>query len=384
MRPLIVLQAYWQNRPELFVGWDDACPHSTREPPLVADVKGFPVEHGDKGATIPAVASLCFVDADARVPFYTQYMRLIPHLHFFFRDNGSPVIISCEARTDKEKTERCFLMLCRSPAGDSRFVLTGKDPAKLVKTYIQNQYPRVNLKKELGMISFPGEEYDRLSNDLSVFEESNIVQTYKVGVLYWKEGQDENEAFGNETSEAFDKFLSVLGDRIVLKGFSKFRGGLNVIDDSTGEESVFTEYKGFQVMFHVSTMLPLHEEDVQKLERKRHLGNDIVIVIFKEGNIPFDPTSLHTQFNHVFIVVEEIDGDCYRVEVVTKPDVPRFPPVLPRPPIFQNDDKFRQFLLTKIINGEKTAVLKAKDFRVKMKNTRKVYLDKMVEDYSKK
>ncbi len=34
-------------------------------------------------------------------------------------------------------------------------------------------------------------------------------------------------------------------------------------------------------MFHVSTLLPLHESDVQKLERKRHIGNDIVIVVFK-------------------------------------------------------------------------------------------------------
>lgn len=37
-------------------------------------------------------------------------------------------------------------------------------------------------------------------------------------------------------------------------------GGLNVTDDVTGEESVFTEFAGFQVMFHVSTLLPLHAE----------------------------------------------------------------------------------------------------------------------------
>jgi hypothetical protein len=143
--------------------------------------------------------------------------------------------------------------------------------------------------------------------------------------------------------------LSLLGTRIQLKGWDKFRGGLNVTDNVTGDESVFTEFCGFQIMFHVSTLLPLHEGDVQKLERKRHLGNDIVIVVFKEGNTPFDPTELHTQFNHSFVVVERITGtNQYRLELTTKPDVPYFEPVLPFPPVFEGNDEFRQFLLHKV------------------------------------
>ncbi len=41
-----------------------------------------------------------------------------------------------------------------------------------------------------------------------------------------------------------------------------------------------------------------------QLERKRHLGNDLVVVIFREpGKEAFDVSQIHSQFNCVFIVV---------------------------------------------------------------------------------
>jgi hypothetical protein len=39
--------------------------------------------------------------------------------------------------------------------------------------------------------------------------------------------------------------------------------------------------------------------DVVKLERKRHLGNDIVVLIFKEGNTPYIPNTITSEFNRI-------------------------------------------------------------------------------------
>ena len=50
-------------------------------------------------------------------------------------------------------------------------------------------------------------------------------------------------------------------------------------------------------MFHVSTLIPYTPGDQQQVERKRHLGNDIVVILFKEGNTPFDPLVIRSQFN---------------------------------------------------------------------------------------
>ena len=110
-------------------------------------------------------------------------------------------------------------------------------------------------------------------------------------------------------------------------------------------------------MFHVSTLLPFSQADTQQLERKRHLGNDVVLLIYKEGNQLFDPSCIHSDFNHVFIVVQkvekalEIDNQpTYRVEVGHKPDIPHPPlPLLPENNLFTLNEDFRKFLLTKCI-----------------------------------
>ena len=60
-------------------------------------------------------------------------------------------------------------------------------------------------------------------------------------------------------------------------------------------------------MFHVSTLLPYTENDSQQLQRKRHIGNDIVAVIFQEGNTPFAPDMIASNFLHAYIVVQPID-----------------------------------------------------------------------------
>ena len=66
-------------------------------------------------------------------------------------------------------------------------------------------------------------------------------------------------------SPQFDTFLDVLGERIELEGWEKFRGGLDVREGTTGRHSVFLEHKSHQIMYHVSTLLPYMEADEQKV-----------------------------------------------------------------------------------------------------------------------
>ena len=40
-------------------------------------------------------------------------------------------------------------------------------------------------------------------------------------------------------------------------------------------------------MYHVATLLPFSDTDAQQLQRKRHIGNDIVSIVFQEANTPF-------------------------------------------------------------------------------------------------
>lgn len=156
-------------------------------------------------------------------------------------------------------------------------------------------------------------------------------------------------------SDDFNEFLSFLGQEVTLKGFDKFAGGLDVKNDTTGTHSIYTEIYGYEIMYHVSTMLPYAPADPQQLERKRHLGNDVVVIVFKEGDELFKADCIHSEFNHVFIVVQKygVDDDgntLYKLELTCKDSVPQsWRPLFPDPSVFKKEDSFREWLLTKCL-----------------------------------
>ncbi|XP_019506039.1 PREDICTED: rap1 GTPase-activating protein 2 isoform X2 [Hipposideros armiger] len=148
--------------------------------------------------------------------------------------------------------------------------------------------------------------YPKASQMIVSYDEHDVKNTFKFGVIYQKARQtQEEELFGNnEESPAFKEFLDQLGDTITLQDFKGFRGGLDVTHGQTGVESVYTEFRDREIMFHVSTKLPFTEGDAQQLQRKRHIGNDIVAIIFQEENTPFVPDMIASNFLHAYIVVQ--------------------------------------------------------------------------------
>ncbi|XP_031641808.1 rap1 GTPase-activating protein 2 isoform X3 [Oncorhynchus kisutch] len=202
---------------------------------------------------------------------------------------------------------------------------------------------------------------------ITAFDEHRVSPNFKFGVLYQREGQltEEDILCNNEESEEFQEFLSILGATVALQGFTGFRGGLDVYHGQTGNDAVFTSFHGREIMFHVSTKLPFTEGDTQQLQRKRHIGNDIVAVVYQEGHTPFLSDVIGSHFLHCFLVVrrvrkrvgdggegEEAGGGVFQVSVTAREDVPPFGPSLPDPPIFTESSLLREFLLTKLINAE--------------------------------
>ena len=110
---------------------------------------------------------------------------------------------------------------------------------------------------------------------------------------------------------------------------------------------MYTKWQGYEVMFHVAPMLPFMEgENIQQLERKRHIGNDILVVIFQDGDAPVDLETFDSKQNHVFVAVRP-QGEGYQLSISKKPGVPDFVPELPSPAIIQKDTVSRDFLFHK-------------------------------------
>ncbi|KAM4601330.1 rap1 GTPase-activating protein 1 [Polymixia lowei] len=195
---------------------------------------------------------------------------------------------------------------------------------------------------------------------ITAFDEHRVSPNFKFGILYQREGQltEEDILSNNEESEEFREFLSILGETVQLQGFAGFKGGLDVCHGQTGSDAVFTSFHGREIMFHVATKLPFTEGDPQQLQRKRHIGNDIVALVYQEGHTPFLSDVISSHFLHCFLVVrkiqkgEEEKAGVYQVSITAREDVPPFGPVLPDPPIFTDRSLLREFILTKLINAE--------------------------------
>ncbi|XP_075461972.1 rap1 GTPase-activating protein 1 isoform X6 [Ascaphus truei] len=227
--------------------------------------------------------------------------------------------------------------------------------------------------------------YPKASRLIVTFDEHVISNNFKFGVIYHKIGQTAEEELFSTTDEspAFVEFLELLGEKVQLLDFKGFRGGLDVTHGQTGTESVYYNFRSKEIMFHVSTKLPYTEGDAQQLQRKRHIGNDIVAIVFQDENTPFVPDMIASNFLHAYIVVQVdnpgTESTVYKVSVTARDDVPFFGPSLPDPAVFRKGQEFQEFLLTKLINAE-YACYKAEKFAKLEERTRAALLETLYEE----
>ncbi|XP_073337635.1 signal-induced proliferation-associated 1-like protein 2 isoform X3 [Pagrus major] len=345
-------------------------------------VKRYIIEHIDLGAY-----------------YYHKYFYGREHQNYFgFDDNLGPVAVSIRReRLDdgKEKEGMQFnyrvtfrtsqLTTLRGAILEDAIPSTARHgtarglPLKEVLEYV---IPELNIQCLRLALNSP-----KVPEQLLKLDEQGLSFQHKVGVLYCKAGQStEEEMYNNESAgPALEEFLDLLGQRVRLKGFTKYRAQLDNKTDSTGTHSLYTTYKDYELMFHVSTMLPYTPNNRQQLLRKRHIGNDIVTIVFQEpGALPFTPKHIRSHFQHVFVIVKVhnpcTDNVCYSVAVSRSKDVPPFGPPIPKSVTFPKSAVFRDFLLAKVINGE-NAAHKSEKFRAMATRTRQEYLKDLAENF---
>lgn len=81
------------------------------------------------------------------------------------------------------------------------------------------------------------------------------------------------------------------------------------------------------------------------------------------------------------VVTTEADGKGWRVAIYCDENVPLFGPSLPCPPVFEDPYNLREFLLVKLINGEK-ATFDTPTFSRKRERTLDALLRDMYQEHS--
>ncbi|XP_033724585.1 rap1 GTPase-activating protein 1-like isoform X2 [Pecten maximus] len=330
-------------------------------------------------------ATDCRIEFDETAHCYRQYFLGKEHFNYYTEDdNLGPMILSMKEEYISDQEHVRAILRTRCSTEHKLIPMEQLDsipnPIKVAK-YVCEE---ISVDRFHPVLTTKGSEM------IVQYDEHHLTNAYKFGIIYQKFGQTTEEAlFGNVShSKAMEDFLSVIGDRVPLKDFKGFRGGLDTHHSQTGETSVYTRLQDKEIMFHVSTLLPFTEADPQQLQRKRHIGNDIVAIIFQEENTPFVPNIIASHFLHSYIVIQPvIDPETkhtrYKVCVTAREDVPEFGPKLPKDGMFEKGPKFRDFLLTKLVNAE-MACYKGEKFAKLEERTRAALLECLHQELQRK
>ncbi|XP_062919594.1 signal-induced proliferation-associated 1-like protein 3 isoform X2 [Mobula hypostoma] len=343
-------------------------------------LKHFSIEHVDRGAR-----------------YYQDYFHGKEHWNYFgvdeklgpvaisikrekledSKEHGSQYIYRIIFRTSELITLRGAILEDAVPSTSKHGTVRGLPMKEVLEAVI----PELNIQCLRLAFSTP-----KVTEQLLKLDEQGLSRKHKVGILYCTAGQgSEEEMYNNEEAgPAFEEFLDQLGEKVLLKGFNKYAAQLDTKTDSTGTHSLYATYLDYEIMFHVSTMLPYTPNNRQQLLRKRHIGNDIVTIIFQEpGALPFTPKTVRSHFQHVFVIVRVnnpcTENVCYSVAVTRSKDVPIFGPPIPNGFTFSKSELFREFLLAKVINGE-NAAHKSEKFHAMATRTRQEYLKDLAEN----
>eukprot|EP01088_Endostelium_zonatum_P011791 TRINITY_DN25951_c0_g1_i2.p1 TRINITY_DN25951_c0_g1~~TRINITY_DN25951_c0_g1_i2.p1 ORF type:complete len:1030 (-),score=224.70 TRINITY_DN25951_c0_g1_i2:18-3107(-) len=269
-------------------------------------------------------------------------------------------------------------------------------PASMIKMRRREKYARSDdllaaLKKMFTPFSTKNLYVIRDQRSHKVFAdlESKLTSnSSKFGVLCALEGQGETEMYNNLSDAlppGFEEFLDLISYKIDMLNWKRYKGDFSV---KVSQISRFTEHRGHEIMLHVSNYIRYQEVTdaaKQQWERKRFLGNDIVLIVYYDGKTPLDPSTFVSNFNHVFALVQPVNigGKMhYRLHMAYKYGVDKSHPYLPEDPIFPKE-QFRDVFLTKLVNAERCA-MSAPQFRKTQERVRAELFTNLQKEFPKK
>ncbi|KAM9455149.1 tuberin isoform 2-T3 [Clarias gariepinus] len=163
---------------------------------------------------------------------------------------------------------------------------------------------------------------------VKVLDQMPPYDTHKIGVVFVGPGQANNEVaiLSNEYgSNRYARFLTGLGKLIHLKDCDPdqiFLGGLDhgrYADD--GEFTYCWHDDIMQAIFHIATLMPNRESDKSCCNKKRHIGNDFVVVVYNDSGEEYKLGTIKGQFNFVEVVVKPLDYESNLVTLQCRRDL---------------------------------------------------------------
>ena len=234
--------------------------------------------------------------------------------------NSFTVHIRC---TIQDSKSNCLLLKdLNLPTNNSFLPESVKSKAKRILECL-----KVNIEHEKATIKSISSS--KMKKMIRKMDSDLFLNRFKFGVAYLDRFDTTEQQMLSNTiddsrpSEGFTKFLNGLGDKICLNGWQRFSGGLDVSEEElTGQHAIYRQFQDSEIIFHISPWLPQAEsyDSLQNnLERKRHFGNDTVVIIYSESLYAFEMQSLLSRQIQVVVFVRFINRlQKYQIHIYSK------------------------------------------------------------------
>ena len=206
-------------------------------------------------------------------------------------------------------------------------------------------------------------------------------EKHKIGVVYVGPDQDEQRLIlANESgSISYRRFIDKLGWTVDLLRHEGFNGAMNA--STTGRYAKYYCTATHEMAFHIATKMPTNHSDPQQTEKKKHIGNDQVNIIWTDSGREYIIDTIYSHFNQAQIVIYPLNNGLYRIKIHRKADVGEFGPL-------RNNMIIREHLLSILVRitslYANRTIRYAASVYTRPFVERKKYLDEAIEKNSHK
>ena len=218
------------------------------------------------------------------------------------QDNNFSPMTSRSSSTQELTSRSSSLKDCSKFSVDNDQSHWDIDPAFIFRQL----YPLISSSADKTPLSLQeSEDVSRALRNLDLILVSN---THKIGLIYVGPSQTNEVSILRNTygSVRYVEFVKTLGDIIWLGNCDQktvYIGGLDT-KGLDGDYTVSWRDKTSQVVFHVATLMPQHDTDPTSTNKKRHIGNNFVTIVYNDSGLPYQQGTIKGQCNICDIVIE--------------------------------------------------------------------------------
>jgi hypothetical protein len=180
------------------------------------------------------------------------------------------------------------------------------------------------------LVLLEGDDKSKLRSYLSSLDKLRPRMCYRIAVLHVDQKQEtQHEVMHNtKTTAPFLQFLNSMGWKVDLhrhRSNGSFLGGL---DPKIHQRMLYYGSSVREVSFHVVPWMPLKESDDQQIERKRHVGNDTVHIVWCDNPQGYNVGSFVSMVTDIIIILIPLScGKLVKVQIFSRDESISFGPL---------------------------------------------------------